>query len=223
MNNFEENEKVIPAEPTWRLKQWFPELGEEALARLRIFHLELLRFNKSMALISRKTEVHADLMHFADSVIAAQHLLKVTQSERVFDIGSGNGFPGLVIATIDPRRQVVCIDSNAKKTEVIRHLAQKMRLENVAVGQTRFEDMKEGIIECAISRGFASISKTLLMARKPMAKNGVYFHMKGTHWVREVADIPSQICSFWSPKLVADYYLPEGGHKLSLVVTSRIK
>lgn len=219
----EDEKKIIPREPTWRMRQWFPELGEEALSRLRIFHLELLRFNKSMALISRRTEVHADLMHFSDSVIAAKHLLGACSAERIFDIGSGNGLPGLVIAALDPTRQVVCIDANAKKTEIIRHLAQKMRLDNVAVGQTRFEDMKEGVIECAVSRGFASISKTLLLARKPMAKDGVYFHMKGTNWVREVADIPTQICSFWSPKLVADYYLPEGGHKLSLVVTSRLK
>ena len=224
MSNIEEEEeKIIPPEPTWRMRQWFPEIGEEALARLRIFHLELLRFNKSMALISRRTEVHADLMHFADSVIASKHLLQHSNAERIFDIGSGNGLPGLVIAALDPKRQIVCIDSNAKKTEVIRHLAQKMHLENVAVGQTRLEDMKDNVIECAISRGFASISKTLLLARKPMAKDGVYYHMKGTNWVREVAEIPSQICSFWSPKLVADYYLPEGGHKLSLVVTSRLK
>lgn len=223
MSNIQENQKIEVPEPTWRIREWFPELGDETLSRLRIFHLELLRFNKSMALISRKTEVQADLLHFADSIIAAKQILKSTKSQRIFDIGSGNGLPGLIIAALDTARQVVCVDSNAKKTEAIRHFAQKMHLSNVAVGQTRFEDMKEGIIECAVSRGFASISKTLLMARKPMAKDGVYFHMKGTTWVREVAEIPTQICPFWSPKLVADYNLPEGGHKLSLVVTSRIK
>lgn len=212
-----------PPQPSWRMRHWFPELGEEALSRLRIFHLELLRFNKSMSLISRRTESEADLHHFADCVIAGRHLLERTKAPKIFDIGSGNGLPGLVIATLDPSREVVCIDSNAKKVEVIRHLARKMHLENVSAKQVRLEELQEGEIECAVSRGFASIAKTLLLSRKPVATNGDYFHMKGSSWVREVGDIPSQICSFWSPKLVSDYHLPEGGHLLSLIVTSRLK
>ena len=221
MRNTEE--KVIVQVPQWRLRKWFSGLDEDILAQLRIFHLELLRFNKSMNLVSRKSEQSADLMHFADCIIAAKHIFETTDAKRIFDIGSGNGLPGLILAALDPAREIVCIDSNAKKTEAIRHMAQKMKLSNVVVGQARFEDMKEGIIDCAVSRGFASIAKTLLIARKPMAADGVYFHMKGTNWVREVAEIPSQICPFWSPKLVADYYLPEEGHRLSLIVTNRLK
>lgn len=221
--NPEPKEAPEPAAPLWRVRSWFPDLGEDKLAQLRIFHLELLRLNKSMNLVSRRTEAYADLHHIADGIIAAQHILKVSSSASIFDIGSGNGIPGLIIAVQAPERKIICIDSNGKKTEAIRHFATKMGLKNVTVGQTRLEDLEEGTIECAVSRGFASIAKTLLLARKAMAPNGVYFHMKGTSWVREVGEIPSQICSFWSPKLVADYYLPEEGHQLSLVVTSRIK
>jgi 16S rRNA (guanine527-N7)-methyltransferase len=212
----------IPHEPLWRVRNWFPELDHEKLAQLRIFHLELLRLNKSMNLISRRTESSADLYHIADGIIATRYVFGVSSAPTIFDIGSGNGIPGLILATLAPDRQIVCVDSNGKKAEAIRHFSTKMGLKNVAVGQTRLEDMKEGIIECAISRGFASIAKTLLLARKPMAPTGVYFHMKGTSWVREVGEIPSQIFSYWSPKLVADYYLPEEGHQLSLVVTNRI-
>lgn len=206
----------------WRLVRWFPELSEDQHRKLRMFHVELIHFNGRMNLISNRSEKEADLVHFADCLLASQSILSSTSKQEIFDIGSGNGLPGIIMAILDPSRKIIMVDKDARKIEFLKHVIGRLNLVNTLAIHARLEDLPDGSVHCAVSRGFASIGKSLVVCRRVAADDMEYFHLKSDGWVKEAAEIPPQICRFWEPKLVAKYDLPENYGYMCLVVTNKV-
>jgi 16S rRNA (guanine527-N7)-methyltransferase len=207
----------------WRLGKWFPELTPVQLEKLQIYHAELIKFNGRINLISPRSERTADLFHFADCILGARAVLKRTAKKEIYDLGSGNGLPGIVFGVLAPDRQMVLVDADARKVEFLKHIATRLNLSNVRTINGRLEDIAEGSIHAAVSRGLASISKALLMARKASAVGCEFYHFKGETWPNEVAEMPSQILAHWEPKEIDNYDLPEGSVTLTVVQTRRKK
>jgi len=174
-------------------------------------------------MISRNTILEADRIHFADAIAAAHIINEHCNSQVIYDIGSGNGIPGLVIACMYPERSVYCLDSNSKKIETLKYFIDHMGLKNVKAVNARFEDLKVDSVDCCVSRGFASIAKSLLLARKPLRLNGQYFHMKSSSWSNELRELPTQMFRHWSAKEHFEYLLPQSDQKMSVVITRKIK
>jgi len=207
----------------WRVNEWFPDLGPETLGKLKSFHEELIKFNRTLSLISAKTVFVADALHFADSINASKAIVDShPQMDKIFDLGSGNGFPGIVMAILYPKVQVVLVDVDQKKCEFLSHVASLLGLKNVSVLNKNIETLEDGLVKYAVCRGFANISRTLLLTRKLMSKGAQLFHMKGEEWGMEVSEIPTQLCSQWSPSLVGEYKLPVGTVKFAVVKTDKI-
>ena len=205
----------------WRVPEWFAHLSDLQLEQLRVFHVELISFNGRINLISPRSERNADIMHFADCISASEALLASTSEQEIYDIGSGNGLPGIILAILDPTRKVVLIDKDARKIEFLKHVAGKLNLKNALPVHTRIEDLPETSIKCAISRGFASIGKALVACRKAAAPGMEYYHMKSESWVTEAAEIPPQICSYWQPQLDKKYTVPANLASMHLILTKR--
>lgn len=209
------------AKTQWRIPEWFAHLSDVQLEQLRVFHVELISFNGRINLISPRSERNADIVHFADCISACEALLSSTQEQEIYDIGSGNGLPGIVLAILDNSRKVIMIDKDARKIEFLKHIAAKLGLKNAVAIHSRVEDLPDGSIKCAISRGFASIGKSLVACRKAAAKGMQYYHMKSDSWVTEAAEIPPQICSYWQPQLVKKYSLPANLASMHLILTNK--
>lgn len=205
----------------WRINDWFPELDNQIKDSLKTFHNELLRFNKTVNLISVKTIPHADATHFADCILACRIIEPELKSQVVYDFGSGNGFPGIVLAIMMPAKQFRLVEIDQRKSEFLKHVIAVLKLKNAEVLNKKVETLEVGSIQAAVCRGFAPISKALLTTRKIFALNGEFFHMKSEEWVSEVADIPTQLCSFWQPSLLGEYKLPVGEIRFSVVKTQK--
>lgn len=206
----------------WRVPLWFPKLPVELVQKLDQFHTELLFFNNKLNLVSARTSRTSDLTHIADGIMGVQAFLDLAPSGEVYDVGSGNGIPGLVLAILDPNRKIVLVDSDMRKTEFLRHVAHKLGLANCSVVNSRIEDLPDGSITLAITRGFASVTKTLITCRKLVRDSGMVVHFKGPSWPSEVASLPSQVLAHWEPVHAKDYVLPENGGQMSLIVTKRV-
>lgn len=211
------------APSNWRIKNWFPDIDPEALARLKAYHTQLLKFNRAVNLISNKTIVNADAIHFADSIIACEFVSKkINKNEYLYDIGSGNGFPGLAYSCLYPDQKVILLDSDERKCEFLKHTIKHIGLLNVQVKNIKIEQIPPDEILQAITRGFAPLPKTLLMLRRLVRLGGVVYHMKSTEWSLEVSQMPTQLCSIWQPSLESEYKLPIGEIKMFLVKTDKI-
>jgi 16S rRNA (guanine527-N7)-methyltransferase len=209
--------------PNWRLKAWFPDLDAKALHKFEKYFSELQKFNKVINLISAKTLVHADAIHFADSILSSQMVHKnINKNNYLYDIGSGNGFPGLAYSILYSEQKVVLIDSDERKCEFLKHIIDTLGLLNVSVQNKKIEELGANSIEQAICRGFSPLPKALLTLRKNVQNGGSVYHMKSGEWAVEISQIPIQLCSIWQPSLEAEYVLPVGGVKMYIVKTAKI-
>lgn len=207
----------------WRIDQWFPDLSPELRANLKKYHEELLKFNKTLSLVGVKTIPMADAIHFADSILASRLLQKDLKCDEVYDFGSGNGFPGIILAMMMPKIKFHLVDSDARKGEFLKHMSNLLGLKNTNVLIRAVESLPAGSIRCAVSRDFAPLSKAMLMTRKQFPVGGLYYHLKGEEWATEIADIPTQLCSYWQPSLLGEYKLPVGEVKFAVVKTEKIE
>ncbi len=207
----------------WRIKEWFPELHEKTRAQLKAYHSELIKFNKIVNLVSSKTIPHADAIHFADSIMAS-HIVrkKANNTNYLYDLGSGNGFPGLVYAILYPDQKVVLVDSDERKCEFLKHTVESLSISNASVLNTKIEKLSNDSIDQAICRGYAPLPRALLNLRKTVKSKGQIFHLKAAEWSIEVSQIPTQLCSVWQPNMEGEYTLPVGDIRLFVVRTERI-
>jgi 16S rRNA (guanine527-N7)-methyltransferase len=203
--------------------QWFPDLSEETKASFKKYHTALLKFNKTLNLIGVKTIPMADAIHFADSILASRVIEKDLKFDEIYDFGSGNGFPGIIMAILMPGKKFHLVDPDARKAEFLKAIISELNLKNVDVLVRSLENLPDNSVQCAVSRGLAPISKAILMARKVVPVGGVYYHLKGEEWATEIADIPTQLCSFWQPGLLGDYKLPVGEIRFAVVKTEKVK
>lgn len=143
------------------------------------------------------------------------------QGKELYDVGSGNGFPGIIIGILQPTLNLVLVESDIRKAEYLKHTADLLGLKNVKVRNLRLEAMENASISNAVLRGFANIPKALLAFRKVMAQKGQIYHFKGPEWSTELAALPQQLCSTWNNSHLGDYTLP-GGQVTHAIVCSQL-
>lgn len=207
----------------WRINEWFPDLSPNIKSGLKAYFDELLKINKTQSLVSAKTIFVADALHFADSINASRIIASSFPGmDTIYDLGSGAGFPGVVFALLNPNVKVVLIEADSRKCEFLNNVVKLLNLKNVVVEGKTVEALPEASVRYAMARGLSSISKTIMSARKCVAKGGMLFHLKGEEWGIELSEIPTQLCSIWSPSLLGEYKLPVGAMKFSVIKTDKI-
>ena len=223
--NFSQDEvaSVVPPVIQWRINEWFSDLTSEQKTKLKKYHDELCKFNKVLNLVSPKSLYTADAVHFADSLSASEIVLKnINKNNILHDVGSGNGFPGLVTAILQNDLKVVLLDVDERKCEFLKHTISQLGLSNVSVENKKIASLAENSIQQAIMRGFAPIPRAMLDLRKIVSVGGTVYHLKSEEWSSEVLQIPSQLFSAWHPEMIGQYQIPSLGHKMFVVKTDKI-
>ena len=121
--------------------------------------------------------------------------------QRLLDVGSGAGLPGVVIAICCPELRVDCVDTVAKKAAFIRQVAATLRLPNLQGLHARVESLTEPY-DVISSRAFASLVDFTNWSSSALAEQGVWMAMKGKSPVDEVAVLPATVEVFHVEQLV---------------------
>lgn len=207
----------------WRLAKWFPQLPKDVIDKLSLFNQELIKANKSLNLVSEKSLPHADMVHFSDALLAFEPVYKkLNKNEPLYDMASGNGFPGLVIGLAYPDVTVHLVDSDRNRCDFLRKVIAVTGAKNIFVIPLPVESLEEESIEQAICRGYTSLSKAFLALRKSFKAGGVMYFMKASDWPAEISAVPTQLCSVWSPKLFHQYKLPTTESTFYVVAATKI-
>lgn len=151
---------------------------EKELSLLKNYCEELLIYNKKVNLTALKTKEEVYLKHFYDSltIIKGYHFT----SESVLDIGTGAGFPGLVLKIFFPDIKLTLLDSNHKKTDFLKYISDKLKI-NVEIVNNRAEIFfQEGrTFDIVVSRAVANLI-VLSELSIPFCKvSGYFIAMKG--------------------------------------------
>ncbi len=212
-----------PVRTRLRLMEWFPVLTPKEAERFITYLTELNKFNKAVNLVSPSTLPVADAVHLADSIYAQRLIVRALNvGAPVYDLGSGNGFPGLVLGMMNPSINVILVDRDERKLEFCKHVASMTGAENVTTLKKDVAALPDKSISNAIARGLAPLARSLLLTRPKIPKGGKFFHLKGERWATELSQVPSQLFSRWQPSLIGTYRLPDLGAEMAVVLTDKI-
>jgi len=154
-------------------------LSEEQLEQLNKYYKILVEENKKINLtgITAKKEVY--LKHFYDSLASAP--LIENKNIKLCDIGSGAGFPGVVLKIAYPELDVTLVDSLEKRTKFLNYLIKELNLENIKVETARIEEYSrknQEKFDIVASRAVASIPVILEMASQLVKVKGYFIILK---------------------------------------------
>ena len=146
----------------------------------------LIEWNAKMNLTSIKEESEIFEKHFFDCLLLMESF--DFSNKLVADIGSGAGFPGMVIALVNPSAKVTLIDSTAKKFKFLEFIKKELQIPNVSFHIGRVEDMKEyrNYFDVATSRGFSSLSTTCEVSAPLVQIGGYVISMKSNQGEEEL-------------------------------------
>lgn len=116
------------------------QLNSQQLTDLRVYAQELEKWNALHNLTAIRDPAQVRVKHFLDSLSACL-ALRGSTVERVIDVGTGAGFPGLPLKIVNPQMQLTLVESIGKKTAFCEHLIDKLGLEGVVVIQMRAEEL----------------------------------------------------------------------------------
>lgn len=176
-----------------------PAEAWEKLEAMAALHRE---WNAKINLVSRKDIDALERHHYAPC-LAAGTFLRLMAGARVLDVGTGGGFPGLLLAVLFPQAHFTLVDSVAKKIRVVADIAGKLALKNVETRIARVEtlnshfDFVTGRAVTNLPAFFGFVKKLIRPGRKNSPANGILY-WKGGSFVEESAALgvaPAKIVS----------------------------
>lgn len=155
------------------------EMGLQLQPQPFIDYLLLLqKWNKAYNLTAIRDIAEMATLHVLDSLA----IIPFVHGERVIDVGSGAGLPGIPLAISQPQLNVVLLDSNGKKTRFLQEAKRSLRLENVEIVNDRAENFHPSQpFDTVISRAFSELGQMLHWTKHLVAKNGIWLAMKGRY------------------------------------------
>lgn len=115
-------------------------LSQQQITALETYNQELIAWNKIHNLTAIREPEQVWVKHFLDSLSACQ-VMNGSQLDRVIDIGTGAGFPGLPLKILYPKMHLTLVESIGKKTAFCEHVIDKLGLDGVEVIQMRAEEL----------------------------------------------------------------------------------
>ena len=157
-------------------------VDDEKLEKLDKYAKFLVEYNKTTNLTAITEIDDIYLKHFYDSltIVRAIDLNKVN---NVIDIGSGAGFPGVVLKIIFPNLNITLLDSNNKKTKFLTELTKLLNLDNVTIINERSEDYARKHLESydlVTSRAVTTLPALVELCLPLVKVNGYFIPLKGT-------------------------------------------
>jgi 16S rRNA (guanine527-N7)-methyltransferase len=163
-------------------------VSRETIEKLNIYNDFLLENNKLLNLIGKTTENHVFSRHFKDS---AQIYDLIDDKSEIIDIGSGAGFPGVIIKILMDSKKidgnVLLLDKSSKKCKFLNDLSKKLALK-VKIQNVKLEHYKFNKISTIVSRAFKKTIETIDILFKNNDKISSIILMKGKTYQHELED-----------------------------------
>lgn len=179
------------------MRQLGVDVSRETRDQLEAMVNTLVRWQKAINLVGRTTLSDIWTRHVLDS--AQLVLLVPPRAKTLTDLGSGAGFPGLVLAALRPDLEVTLIEADARKAAFLGEAGRKMELvkpPKIVVG--RLESVPPAKADVVTARALAPLAKLLEWARPHRTDTAICLFHKGKGWQAELTeamkdwDIPGQ-------------------------------
>lgn len=201
------------------------DITGERLEKLEIYCNFLLEYNSHTNLTAIKNREEVYLKHFYDSLTLVKSI-DLTSIENLLDIGTGAGFPGMVLKIFFPNLQIYLVDSNNKKTKFLNELKNKLNVDKVEVINDRIENITSRFInsiDMVTARAVTNLPVLVELAL-PLVKVDKYFiAMKGN--AQDELENSEYAITYLGGKIedVKEFVLPHDAGKRTLITIQKIQ
>lgn len=157
------------------------EIDENKLNKLELYYNLLIEWNEKINLTSITEKKDVYLKHFYDSLTVVK-VIDLKEIKTLCDIGTGAGFPGVVLKIIFPNLKLVLVDSLNKRIEFLKVVCKKLGLENVEFVHSRIEDYAKNnkeLFDVVTSRAVAQMPILLELSAPLLKVNASFIALKG--------------------------------------------
>lgn len=164
------------------------DVSRETYEKFVIYKELLIKWQKAINLVSRETLDDFYNRHLLDSLQLANYI----NETKILDVGSGGGFPGMVLAIYNDNYEVTCIDSDSRKMVFLEEVARRTSTK-VNIITKRIEEFKQNDFDVLCARGFSSLSNLIELTKKH-TKCGRGVFLKGKKIEEEVREAKQKLC-----------------------------
>jgi 16S rRNA (guanine527-N7)-methyltransferase len=184
-------------------------LGDSTVRALLDYLRLLAKWNRAYNLTAVRNPVEMVRRHLLDSLMVRPYV----RGTRLLDVGTGAGFPGMVIALTSPHLECVLLDKNAKKTRFCLQVIAELGIDNVEVVRARVEEYRpDRRFATVVARAFGGLLELRTLTRHLLPAGGSLIAMKGANPRRELDSLPAscqrpQVISLRVPGLAIPRHL----------------
>ena len=169
--------------------------GEGAVEKLEKLATLLTAENKSQNLVSQASMQHVWTRHFADSAQIVR--FASNPKGRWLDLGSGAGFPGLVVAICCPDALVTLVESRKRRVDWLARMKNVLDLANCVIEGRRLELVETSQADVITARAFAPLAKLVGFAHRFSHKDTIWILPKGRSAGEEIAKMPRAVAKMF--------------------------
>lgn len=168
------------------------DVDQAAMDRLDRLVIMLGKENQRQNLVSRSSLEHVWQRHIADSAQLLDVSRETLGTGAWLDLGTGAGFPGLVIAALQPQREIALVDSRRLRTEWLSRAVAELKLDRVQVVLARVEDLPSHKFSVISARAFAPLERLLSLSVRFSTPQTLWLLPKGAKARHELAELDNR-------------------------------
>jgi 16S rRNA (guanine527-N7)-methyltransferase len=191
---------------------------KDLIDKFEIYYKELIDYNSRHNLTAITDREDVIVKHFLDSLTPIKH---IPHGARLLDIGSGAGFPGLVLKLVREDITVELLDSVNKKTEFLKYMIELLGLTGVSAAHMRAEEYitgKRESFDAVTARAVAELNALLEYAIPYLRTGGRFIAMKSGDYIEELDRAANAVKILKCKVLETSAFDLPGGISRSLII-----
>ena len=167
-------------------------LSDSTIDQLLAYHALLVKWNKAYNLTAVRDPEAMIGRHLLDS-LSILPVLGESEGNRILDVGTGPGLPGIPLAICFPEKDLTLLDSNGKKTRFLTQAKIELGLSNIKPVQTRIESYEDAPFDAITSRAFATLKDMVDGSIHLLKDEGYFYAMKGVYPQEEIDQLDTRV------------------------------
>ncbi len=192
------------------------DITEEQLNQLDKLYQLVLEWNEKINLTRITDQKEVYLKHFYDS-LTVHKAVNLNEITTLCDVGTGAGFPGMVLKIVFPKLKITLIDSLQKRVNYLNEAIKQLKLKDIEAIHSRGEDY-EGQYDIVTSRAVANIEKLVNYTMHLVKKNGIFVAMKGDIEKELTPEVQKKLNKKYQIVKIEKFLLPIENSKRSLII-----
>lgn len=159
------------------LKDLNIKLTQDIIDKFNIWHEAFIQYNSHTNLMSRGDVEFLFEKHVFDS-LAINLWEKFSNYKNILDVGTGGGFPSVILAICFPDKNIIANDSRIKKINFIKEIKEKLSLKNIEILYSRIEKIEPLGVDLVVSRAVGKMIDVYELSKKHLNEKGKFLIYK---------------------------------------------